>query len=149
MKVGCVNVRGWSIGKFEDACKELNEWKLDVVGVTETHLRDEVRIDSSEYVKIGKGRKKQETLGGGIAFLHKKERNFKVDEIDVANSAMSEDVLAVRVEYIDQQVRSERMIMIVVYMTVEVERARRENSMKYKILKKIVKEHAGENDGDG
>ena len=58
MKVGCVNVRGWGIGKFEDACKELNEWKLDVVGVTETHLRDEVQMDSSEYVMIGKGHKK-------------------------------------------------------------------------------------------
>ena len=70
--------------------------------MTETHLRDEVRMDSSEYVMIGKGRKKQETLGGGVAFLHRKERNFKIDEIDVGNSAMSEDVLAVRVEYIGQ-----------------------------------------------
>ena len=51
----------------------MNEWKLDVVGVTETHLRDEVRMDSSEYVMIGKGRKKQETLGGGVAFLHRKK----------------------------------------------------------------------------
>ena len=25
MQVGCVNVRGWGIRKFEDACKELNE----------------------------------------------------------------------------------------------------------------------------
>ena len=41
------------------------------------------------------------------------------------------------------------MIMIVVYMTVESERTRRENSMKYKILKKNVREHAGESDGDG
>ena len=57
MKFKCVNVRGWGIGKFDDACKELNEWKLDVVGMTETHLRDEVRMYSSEYVMIGKGRK--------------------------------------------------------------------------------------------
>ena len=53
-------------------------------------------------------------------------------------------VLAVRVKYIGQQDRSERMIMIVVYMTVEGARARRDNSMKYKILKEIVREHAGE-----
>ena len=58
---------------------------------------------------------------------------------------MSEDVLAVRVEYIGQQDRSKRMIMIVVYMIVEGERARREKSMIYKILKKIVRE----SDGDG
>ena len=71
-----------------------------MVGVTETHLRDKVRMDSSEYVMIGKGHKKRETLGGGVAFLHRKERNFKVDVIDVGNSTMSEDVLAVGVGYI-------------------------------------------------
>ena len=43
--------------------------------------------------------------------------------------AMSEDVLAVRVEHIGQQGRRKRMIMIVVYMTVEGERAGRENSI--------------------
>ena len=68
MKVGCVNVRGGGNGKFEDACKELNEWKLDVVGVIETYLRDEVRMNSSEYVMIGKGRKKKETLGGSVVY---------------------------------------------------------------------------------
>ena len=56
---------------------------------------------------------------------------------------MSDDVLAVRVEHIGQQGRRERMIMIVMYMTVESERDGRENSMKYEILKKIVREHAG------
>ena len=34
MKIGCVNVRGWGTEKLEDVCKELNEWKLDLVGVT-------------------------------------------------------------------------------------------------------------------
>ena len=60
--------------------------------------------------------KKQKALGGGVALLQRKERNFKVDEIDVGNGAMSEDVLAVRVEHIDQQSRRERMIMILVYV---------------------------------
>ena len=88
--------------------------------VTETHLRDDVRMNRSEYVMIGKSWKKQKILGGSIVFLHRKESNFKFDEIDVGNSAMSEDRLAVRVECIDQQDRSERMIMIMVYMTVGV-----------------------------
>ena len=39
--------------------------------------------------------------------------------------------------------------MIVVYMTVEGKRARRENSMKYNILKNVVREHAGERESDG
>ena len=45
------------MGKFEDVCKELNEWRFDLVGVTETHSKMEVRMDDREYVMIGKERK--------------------------------------------------------------------------------------------
>ncbi|XP_045115954.1 uncharacterized protein LOC123507257 [Portunus trituberculatus] len=48
MRIGCVNVRGWGTGKFEDLCKELNEWSLDVVGITETHLRDVVHMEGND-----------------------------------------------------------------------------------------------------
>ena len=46
---------------------------------------------------IGKGRRKQEKLGGGIAFLHRKARNLRVEERDAEDSVESEDVLAARV----------------------------------------------------
>lgn len=39
MKVGCLNVRSWGVGKFEDLCKELDDWKQDVVDLTETPER--------------------------------------------------------------------------------------------------------------
>ncbi|MPC48845.1 hypothetical protein E2C01_042630 [Portunus trituberculatus] len=63
MKIGCVNVRGWGTGKFEDVSKELEEWHFDLVGMTETHLRDDVQVDGCEYVMIGKGRKIQDRVG--------------------------------------------------------------------------------------
>ena len=34
MKIAGMNVRGCGVGKIEDVCKELSEWKLDVVGLT-------------------------------------------------------------------------------------------------------------------
>ena len=102
MKLGCMNVRGWGIGKFEDVCQELSEWNLDMVGMTETHLRDAVRMEGSEYVMVGKGRRKQETFGGGVALLHRKARNLRVEELDVGESVESEDMLAVRVEHMNE-----------------------------------------------
>ena len=30
MKLGCLNVRGWGIGKSDDVCQELSEWNLDL-----------------------------------------------------------------------------------------------------------------------
>lgn len=36
----------------------------------------------------------------------------------------------------------EKLVVVMVYMTVEGERAVRENSRKYGLLKKIVREHA-------
>lgn len=38
----CINLRGWDMGRSDDVSRELEEWKLDLVGVTETHLRDDV-----------------------------------------------------------------------------------------------------------
>ena len=89
MKLGCLNVRGWGIGKLEDVSQELSEWNLDLVGMTETHLRDVVRVEGSEYVMVGKGRRKQETFGGGVALLHRKARNLRIEELDVGESVES------------------------------------------------------------
>ena len=144
LKFGCVNVRGWGVDKFEDLGRELNEWRFDAVGVTETQLRDDVRMEGSDYVLIGKGRKKQERLGGGVAFLHRKESNLKVEELDVGSSAMSEDILVLRVECAGKHDRHESFVVAVVYMTVEGERAVRENGMKYDVLRGLVRRFAGE-----
>ena len=44
------------------------------VGRSWAYLRLDVRMEGGEYAMIGKGRKVQETLGGGIALLYRKER---------------------------------------------------------------------------
>ena len=41
MKLGCMNVRGWCIGKFEDECKDLNERGLVMVGITDIGMQCE------------------------------------------------------------------------------------------------------------
>ena len=56
--------------------------------------------------------------------------NIKVERLDVGTSAASEDVLAASVEWVDEGGKPERMIVIVVYMTVEGERGVKENSGK-------------------
>ena len=144
MKIGCLNVRGWGVGKFADACKELSQWKLDMVGMTETQLRDAVRMEEDEYVMIGKGRRKQEKHGGGVALLYRKDKNLRIEEIDVGNCESSEDVLALRVECKNKCGKLESMIVIVVYMTVEGERAVRENTAKYAVVRKVMNEHRDE-----
>ncbi|XP_063861825.1 uncharacterized protein LOC135101590 [Scylla paramamosain] len=101
-------------------------------------------MEGCKYVMTGKGRKAQETLGGGVALLYKKERGLKVKEIDVGECTSSEDVLAVRVECMDGHGRPEKVVLVVAYMTVMGERAERENRRKYDILKKVVREHGEE-----
>ena len=39
-----------------------------------------------------------ERTGGEVAFLYKKERDLKLEEVDVGSGTMSEDVLAMKVE---------------------------------------------------
>lgn len=44
MKTGCVDVRGQGTGKV-DISRELEKWKVDIVGVTETQIRDDMRVE--------------------------------------------------------------------------------------------------------
>ena len=58
--------------KLEDLSKELQEWSLDVVGITETQMREKVEWETKQYRMIGKGRSKNLKKGGGVGFLVKR-----------------------------------------------------------------------------
>lgn len=103
---------------------ELNDWQFDLVDLTETHM------DDGEYVMIGKGQDKQERIGGGVAVMYRKDRNFRMERLELCKCAMSEDILAMRVECTGDWNMSERFVVIVVYITVEDERAGCENKTK-------------------
>ncbi len=124
-------------------CKELNEWHFNIVRMTETHLKDDVKLDGSKYVVIGKGQKVQDRVGEGVTFffffLYRKEKNFRIEKLDIGNCAMSEEILAAKVECTGEHGKCETLVVIVVCMTVEGERAARENSRKYGILRKIIR----------
>ena len=141
MKIGCINVRGWGLGKCEDVCCELNSWNMDLVGVTETHLRENVRWDNGTYEVFFKGRKKQATQGGGVAMVTWREECLEVEELDVGAHEMSEDIMAVKVEYTEVSGIRECVIVVLCYMTTQGVRAARENEIKYGIVKRIVREN--------
>ena len=91
MRLGCINVRGWGGGKFEDMSEVLNEWNFDIVGVTETQLREKVTECGEKYDMIGKGRSKWQKKRGGVGVLVRKD----VEELNVGDCEMSEDIMAV------------------------------------------------------
>ena len=97
--MGLVNVRGWNVGKMEDLSREMNAWNIDVLGVTETQMRERIELTSETYRMIGKGRSKQTRKGGGIGVLVRKDVGIELEEIDVGGSEMSEDIMAVQLEY--------------------------------------------------
>ena len=55
MKIGSLNVNGWGVGKLDDICREMSEWDFDVVGVTETQLRERCKLENDGYRMISKG----------------------------------------------------------------------------------------------
>ena len=66
-----------------------------------------------------------------------------IKEIDVGECEMSEDVMAVRLEYKVGRDR-EKIILIVCYMTVERAEARAENARKYRIVERLAQENKNE-----
>lgn len=141
--LGCLNVRGWGVGKLEDMTKELREWDLHVVGVTETQLRERLEVRSGDYNFRAKGRSKNPRKGGGVGLFIKRNSGLTFEELDVGNSEASEDILAVRIGYRDKA-RMEHLITVVCYMTVEGTGARVENERKYERVGRVIAENRQE-----
>ena len=59
--MGYMNVDGLNVGKIEDIMSECDDWNVDVVCLTETHLREYMEINENwqKYRMTGKGRSKQ------------------------------------------------------------------------------------------
>ena len=145
MKLGYMNVDGLNVGKIEDIMNECYDWSLDVVCLTETHLRENLEIDENvhKYRVIGKGRSKQRKKGGGLAVMVRKECNIVCEILDVGESDMSEDIMIVKLDSV-RQGRKECLYLCVCYMTIESTGGIRENRSKYEILKNFVSLHEDE-----
>ena len=136
-------MQGINVGKIEDIMSECKEWGLDVLCMTETQMRESLEIDDIEhpYQFIGKGRSKQTRKGGGVAVMWKKGVKIECESIDIGNCEMSEDLLAVRLEFEGKNHKRETIYVCVCYMTVESEIGRVENRRKYALLQKFVEDY--------
>lgn len=65
IKIRCMSVRGWGIRKVECVCKELKEWNLDIVMISEA--LEHALSDCGEFMVSRKGRKKEEKLKEWVA----------------------------------------------------------------------------------
>ena len=136
-----------NVGKFEDLVNECVEWKLDIIGVSETHMRGMTELSDREqkYKFVGKGRCEQSRKGGGVGVMIQTDAQMEIEVLNVGNCSMSEDILAVRLERrSDNGNKCESMHICVCYMTVEGPNARDENRRKYEILKNFVNEYGNE-----
>ena len=71
----------------------------------------------------------------------RREAYLGVEELDVGVHEMSEDIMAVRVEYTEVSGIRECVVVVLCYMTTQGVRAARENEIKYEIVKRIVREN--------
>ena len=139
-------MQGINVGKVEDIMNECNEWSMDIMCLTETQMREHMEIDSRDlaYHFISKGRSKQVRKGGGVAVMWKKDAKIDCEIMDIGNCEMSEDLLVVKLECVDNMEQKITLYVCVCYMSVEGAVGREENQRKYEILKKFVDEHRNE-----
>ena len=145
MRIGCLNVNGMNVGKLEDVMTECKEWKLDVLCLTETHLREELEFQDERYSYrvVCKGRSKQKKKGGGIALLVRKECDITCEMVSVGDCEMSEDLMGIKLEYMGTKKR-ETLFMCVCYMTVESQEGKVENKRKHEVVKQFVRKYCNE-----
>ena len=131
-------MNGMNVGKLEDIMTECEEWSLDVLCMTETHMREVVEICNEEYAYSvsGKGRSKQGKKGGGIVVLVRKESAITCEVVSVGECDMSEDIMAVKLDNIGENGK-ESLYVCVCYMTVKGQEGKVENKRKYVIVKDL------------
>ena len=131
-------MRSWTIGKFEDICREMKDWEIDVLSVVQTNLREDFKKETSEFMMIGKGRSKFEKQGGGLGIIVRKSSNIKTEEYVLEDKEKeAEDIICINIEY-NRKKQVENILLIVVYMTVQGRLANIENKVKYSILNRII-----------
>ena len=77
-----------------------------------------------------------------MGILVRKKANIEFQEIDVEGGKMAEDIMAGILEYKSGRM-SKRILIIIVYMTVEGREARLDNPVKYRIIKDIIGKNRG------
>ena len=131
LQMGCINVRGWNLGKFKGLSDECREWNIDVIGVTETNLRGEVDREDEFFKFIGKGRERISKKGGGVGIMVRKCRDIDIQQLELKGNEWSEDILVAKCDIKLGESRKS-YIIIVFYMTVQESKADKENKNKYK-----------------
>ena len=86
-----------NVRKMEDLCAEWNEWDLDVVGVSETQLRERMHMKGKWYKMIEKGRSKWKKKGDGVGIIMSYEAGLEVEEMNVGTCEMREDIIDYKV----------------------------------------------------
>ena len=136
-----MHVKGRYEGKIEDLSMELCDWGIDVIAVTETQLRERVDMCCDKNKMIGMGRWMKR--GDGVGILIRNDLKFEIDELNVGNCMMSEDILAMRMEYNAGKKRMSQ-IMVVCYMTTAGPDDDYCTRGKYEIVKKVMRENEHE-----
>ena len=113
---------------------------MEIIGITETHLRNKSKWDGTHYRLEAKGREKRNNKGGGVALMINKHNDWETEEIDLGNSDDQEDMLVWSVT--KKKLKMKQFIIICVYMTTgNKNEIIQENTRKYNIIKTVIKEN--------
>ena len=66
---------------------------MEIIGITEIHLRNKSKWDGTYYRLEAKGREKRNKKGGGVALMINKQNDWETEEIDIGNLKDQEGIL--------------------------------------------------------
>ena len=96
IKLGVLNINGIGKGKLEDLEELWKQWGMEIVGLTETHLRRLIKWEGDTYNLMGKGREKTQKKGGGVAIMIRNNSGWETEQAKVSEGSEKEDVMAVK-----------------------------------------------------
>ena len=111
---------------------------MEIVGLTETHLRGLIKWEGDTYNRMEKGREKTQKKEGGVAIMIRNNSGWETEQVKVSEGNEMEDVMAVKLERRNEG-REENILLIIAYFTVEGgQQEQEENQRKYRDIGDLI-----------
>ena len=124
------------MGKGEQIIIEMEGAGIDLLGVTESQLREDWVSHEEKWSIMTKGRSRNKRRGGrGVGILLRRNMGWEWEQIKIKEEDENEDIMVVKME---NKNTSTVIIIMVVYMTVEGKQwSLLENRRKLKTMEEV------------
>ena len=141
-----MNVNGWSNEKKEELRCEMDEWKLDILCLNETHITGNTEYTWREVNIWSSGRCEWIKKGGGNMIWIRESLNVETEALELIGDEREKNYTKEDIQSLKIKINNETIILIVVYLNIEATMIElEENKSKLRFIEHTLENREEEN----